>query len=313
MGVDLWVEKYRPATLDEYVWKNPGQRQKVEEWLAKGGLPNLLLSGIQGTGKTSLAKLLLKQLGVPKGDILEKNASKERKIDDLQDHIVNFASTWALNDTGFKYVLLDEADSLSPLTQRFLRGEMEAFQDSCRFILTCNYPNKIIPALHSRLQEMKFSALDKEEFIVRAGEVLAREEVQFEFELLLQYVDATYPDLRKCIGLLDQNTKKGVLCPPEEDTSGTGKDYLTGMVDLFKQKKYIAARTLIVEQAQAEEYPEIFRFLYKNLDLWGSEQSQQDDALLIIRRALVNHALVADVEINLAACLCELGHVAEKK
>ena len=309
--VDLWVEKYRPDTLDAYVWQDATQRAKVEEWIAEGALPHLLFSGVSGTGKTSLALLLLRQLNIPKGDILMKNASgKDRKVDALQDDIINFGSTWSLNDTGYKYVLLDEADSLTPLTQRFLRAEMESHNTSTRFILTCNYPQRIIPAIHGRVQEMKFSALDRDDFVARVGEVLVMENVQFEIDDLLGYVNQTYPDLRKCIGLIQQNTIAKKLNTPKEIDQLASKDYLLDTVDMFRRGEYLAARKLIVTQAQIEEYPDIYRFFYQNLELWGSSQKQQDSALLIIRDAIYRHALVCDAEINLAACLCELNTIA---
>lgn len=310
----LWIEKYRPVTLDEYVWQDQTLRSKAEEWLKERALPHLLLSGVSGTGKTSLAKLMLKLLGIPNGDILTIYASRERKIDEIQDRIVNFASTWALNDTGFKYVLLDEADSLSLLSQRFLRSEMETYEASCRFILTCNYPQKISAAIHGRVQEVKFSALEKDAFIVRVGEILTTEGVEFDIMDVMSYVDMTYPDLRKCIGLTQQYTQKNVLAaPPPPEDMVNGKDYLIEVANLFKNGRYLEARKLIVSQAQVEEYTDIYRYFYKNLHLWGDTEEQQDDALLAIRRGLVNHGIVADPEINIAACLVELSHIAKSK
>ena len=305
----LWTEHYRPKTLDQYVWKDSTQRSNVEEWIKEGALPHTLFSGVQGTGKTSLAKLLLRMLNIPAGDIMEINASRERKVDELTDRIIGFCSTWALNDTGFKYVLLDEADSLSPLSQKFLRGEMEKFEASCRFLMTCNYPQKIIPALHSRVQEMKFSALDRNDFIARVGEILVTEEVKFEVEDLLGYVEMTYPDLRKCIGLVQQYTQASVLASPPSSEEQGGKDYLLEMVNLFKQGKFLDARKLIVSQAQIEEYVDIYRFLYRNLHLFGDTQDKQDDALIVIRRGLCNHSIISDAEINLSATLVELARL----
>jgi DNA polymerase III delta prime subunit len=310
MSVELFVEKYRPQTMDEYVWQDPAMRQKADEWIASGALPHILLSGQSGAGKTSLAKLLLKMLKIPEGDILTIYASRERKIDEVQDRIVNFASTWSLNETGIKYVLLDEADSMSMLAQKFLRSEMETYEASCRFILTCNFPQKILPAIHSRCQEIKFSALDKDDFIARVGEIIVKEDIAFEVEDLLGYVDLTYPDLRKCIGLVQKQTLAKKLLPvPSTEEQTNGKDYLIEMVNLFKAKRFVEARNLIVSQAQVEEYTDIFRYFYRNLELWGSTQDQQDEALLVIRRGLVNHAIISDPEINLSATLVELTHI----
>ena len=323
MSVSLWVDDYKPTTLDDYVWQDQALRQKCEQWLRERALPNLLFHGSAGTGKTSLIMLLLRLLGIPKGDILFINASRERKIDEVQDRIINFASTWALNDTGFKYVVLDEADSLSPLSQKFLRGEMEKFSASCRFAFTCNYPAKIIPALHSRFSggTFAFHALDKDEYTARVGGVLMAENVQFEVEDLLSYVEMSYPDLRKGISLVQKQTSVSydadgaatkVLTPaPAAEEQVNGKDYLLEMVSLFKGGRFLEARPLITAQAQVEEYPDIYRFFYKNLALWGTSEDQQDEALLSIRRGLVNHAMVADPEINLAATLVELTRIAK--
>ena len=304
----LWTEQYRPKTLDEFVWRDLNQRQQVQEWLNNGSLPHLLLSGVQGTGKTSLAKLMFRQLGVQNGDILELNASRERNPDIIASKVLNFCSTWALGD--MKYVLLDEADSMTPLAQRILRGEMENYHESVRFILTCNYPNKIIPALHSRCQGFHFEALDVNEFTARIADIVLQEgvalETEADIEVLNEFVELTYPDLRKCINMLQQHARNGKLERPQQRDTG-GKDYMNEMVNLFKAGQYTEARKLVVSTAQPEEYNEIYRFMYQNLGLFGDTEAQQNEALLLIRKGLVNHALVADIEINLAATLCELS------
>lgn len=308
MSVNLWTETYRPKTLDEYVWRDADMRRKIEEMLKEGALPHLLFAGVPGTGKTSLAYLLLRQMGIPSGDIQYINATRERKIEDIQERIISFVGTWALGETGIKYIILDEADAMSPLAQRLLRGEMETYHAECRFILTCNYPAKIIPAIHSRVQAYTFSVLDRDDFTARVGEVLVNEEVAFKVDDLLALVDVTYPDLRKALNLAQQSVTQGTLHPPKTD-AGAVKDYLIEMAGLFRAGRTTEARKLIIAQAQIEEYVDIYRFLYKNLDLWGESEEKQDNALLVIRKGLVNHSIAADPEINLSACLIELKMV----
>ncbi|RYD47071.1 MAG: AAA family ATPase, partial [Verrucomicrobiaceae bacterium] len=264
-----------------------------------------LLEGVPGTGKTSLAYLMLNQIGIPSGDILYINATRERKIEDIQTKIIGFVGSWALGPTGIKYIILDEADAMSPLAQRLLRGEMETYHRECRFILTCNYAVKIIPAVHSRCQTYTFRTLDRDDFTARIGEILMRESVAFEIDDLLKLVELSYPDMRKCINLAQEATLNRVLQTPREEAAAT-KDYLVEMVNLFKSGRTNDARKLIITQAQVEEYPDIYRFLYQNLQFWGQTEDQQDNALLIIRKGLVNHGLIADPEINLSATLVEL-------
>lgn len=309
MAADLWTERYRPATLDDYVWESPIQRRKVEEWISAGALPqHYLFSGPPGIGKTSLALMLMQVLNVPMADVLKIPASRERKIDEIQAQILAHCQTIAWGDSGIKYVILDEADQLSAHAQKLLRNEMEEYADVCRFILTCNYPNRIIGAVHSRVQGIQFKALDREEFTVRLGEILTREEVTFEIDNLLQIVEATYPDLRKAINLSQGSVVQGTLHAPASGAEVT-KDYLIEMVALMASGRATEARRVVIKSAQVEEYPDIYRFLYRNLELFGDTVDAQERALIEIRDGLVNHTLVADPEINLAATLVTLSRI----
>lgn len=305
----LWTEKYRPATIEGYVWKDTHQKEQVEAWIKDGAIPHLLFSGHPGTGKTTLAKILLNTLNVPSTDILSINASQENNVDTVRTKIVNFVQTLAFGD--LKYVLLDEADMMSPAAQGILRNLMEQYQDNARFILTCNYPNKIIPAIKSRCQAYHFEKLNMDEFQARAIEILINEGVDINennASILDTYVKATYPDLRKCINLLQQNCVNGQLKAPSENESGTS-DIMIKMVEMFKSGKIVEARKLLSGNMRPEEFESIFRFMYDNLDLWGATNDEKEAAILVIAKGARNNSLVADPEINMAATLVELKHI----
>ena len=233
------------------------------------------------------------------------NASDENSVDAVRDKIKRYASTVGFK--RWKIVILDEADYLTPNAQAALRNLMETYSKTTRFILTCNYQNKIIPAIHSRCQVLQINALDQTEFTVRAGEILAKENVDFELEELDLFVRAHYPDLRKTINSLQQNVIDNKLVAPT--SADSSDDYKIKMVELFKAGKITEARELIVKQINENEYEEMYRFLYDNLDLISKDDSGQDEALLVIRKGLVNHALIMDPEINLSATLIELTRI----
>ena len=300
---DLWVEKYRPSSIDTYVFRDDNQRRQVAGWKEDGALPHLLFSGAPGTGKTTLAKVLLQELDVDSMDILEINASNENSVDTIRSKITNFSSTMPFGD--MKYVLLDEADYITPNGQAALRGVMETYHTSCRFILTCNYPQRIIPALHSRCQGFHIEKLDTNEFTARIATICIEEGVEVDLETLDTYVQATYPDLRKAINLTQQNVLDGVLQKPQAGDGNTS-DWMLSAVELFKAGKYKEARGMIVGQARPEEYEEVYKFMYRNLNLWGDTDMKQDQAIVIIRNGIAKSVAVADPEINLAATLVEL-------
>jgi replication factor C small subunit len=303
----LWVEQYRPNTVDGYVFVDESQREQVQSWIKQGSIPHLMLSGSAGTGKTTLAKLLINELGVQAYDVMYANGSKEARKVEWVDRLINFCQTMPFGK--FKVVLIDEADYMNKdSVQPALRNLMEDYSDTVRFILTCNYPHKIIPPIHSRCQGFHITKTDQTEFTARVATVLVTEAVEFDLDTLDSYVKATYPDLRKCLNLVQLNSQTGRLNSPGA-SDRSARDWKLECVDLFKRGQLRTARNLICQNSTPEEAEDIFRWMYDNLDLWGDTPERQDQAIVIIRNGLVNHNSVADVEINLSATLIELSNI----
>lgn len=303
----LWVERYRPHSLDEYVFHDPLQHAKVLEMIEEQTIPHILMSGIQGSGKTTLAFLLMEAMNIDESDIRVINASDENSVDVMREKIKDFVSTAPMG--LFKIILLEEADYISHNGQAVMRRLMEEYSENARFIITCNYLHKIIPSIQSRFTvKWHFKASDKDDVTEYAATVLANEKVSFDLDTLDQYVNIGYPDVRSIIGSLQQYTVGGKLYPPA-NTESTSNDYKFKLIDCIEQDKWVDARKLVCANVQKEEYEEVYRFLYEQLSTSAKfkDNDKWDEGIIIIADHLYRHASVADAEINTAAMFIRLG------
>ena len=303
----LWVEKYRPNHLEDYIFQNTNQKLSFAKMIADKSIPHLLLSGVQGTGKTTMAMLLINELELDDTDVLIINASDENNVDTIRDKLKSFVATFALGP--FKVVLLEEADYITPQGQAVLRRLMEEYTDSARFILTCNYEHKIVPAIQSRCQHYRFKSFDKDDIAERVVNILATEHVKFSLEMIDKYVAAGYPDVRKIIQLLQQNSIDGVLSEPTSD--GEVGDYKFELLDLIERDSWFEIRKMLCGQVAAEEWEDVYRFLYENMHKSAkfSNQDKWEAGIVIVADHLYKHGIVADPEINAAAMFIRLTQV----
>ena len=297
----IWVEKYRPRNLNDVIFQDDRQQRAFTTFVESGDIPHLLLHGVQGTGKTTISKALLRDLGVDSSDVLRVNCSDE-KIDALRNKVSSFAVTMPLGK--FKVVQLEEFDYLSLDGMALLRSLIEDSSANCRFIATCNYINKIIPPLRSRFQEFNFKAPDKEKIALRMVDILEKEGVAYDVEDVVTYIDVGYPDIRKTIQLLQANSSSGKLLPARE-SANSSTDWKFGLLDLITKGDFKSARKLVCESSTREEHEDVYRFLYENVD--KMKGIDQDAAIITIADHLYKHSIVADTEINLAACFISLS------
>ena len=299
----LWVEKYRPKKLEDYVG-NDHLKQKISDYIATGDVPHLLLFGKAGTGKTTLAKLIVNSINC---DFMIINASDENNVDTVRNKVKSFASTIGFKDT--KIIILDEFDYMTPNAQAILRNLMETFSKHCRFILTCNYVEKVIDPIQSRCQTFQIVPPTKRDVAIQISKILNAEKIQFEPKEIVPIVDASYPDIRKIINTCQLNSSKGVL---KVDTSSIlDSDIKVKVVDILKSKddkrnRYVNLRQAIAD-SRVQDFTELYTYLYEKVD----EYAPGNTSAVILELAQGQHkdALVVDKEICFMATLIGINGI----
>jgi len=305
----LWVEKYRPRRISDCILPE-NLKNTFQEFVDQDNIPNMLLSGTAGTGKTTIARALCEELGC---DYIIINGSEESGIDVLRTKIKDFASTVSLAGK-VKVVILDEADYLNPnSTQPALRGFIEEFSKNCRFIFTCNYKNRIIPPLHSRITVIDFK-LGKEDrpvvaakFFKRLTEILEQENITFDKKVVAELLNKHFPDYRRVLNELQRYSSSGTI--DEGVLVNISDANLKELIAALREKDFKKMRTWVVNNLDNDPNV-LFRKLY---DVLMPEVVQVPQLILLLADYQYKAAFVADAEINLVACLTEIMAACEMK
>ena len=296
----LWVEKYRPSKLTEYVG-NEHLKDKVKDYLESGEIPHLLFFGKAGTGKTTLAKLIVNSIDC---DHIIINASDENNVDTVRNKVKGFASTVGFKD--MKIIILDEFDYMTPNAQAILRNLMETFSRHCRFILTCNYVEKVISPIRSRTQEFQIVPPTKKDVAVQISQILGKEGVGFQPKDLVPIIDSSYPDIRKIINTCQLNSSKGQL--KLDTTSVIDSDLKSKVVEILKGKDAKPNKWKNIRQAVADsrtqDFTELYTFLYEKVDEFGG--SNTSNIILILSESQHKDSLVVDKEITFMSCIIQI-------
>ena len=297
----LWVEKYRPSTMETYIG-NEHLKSKVSIYLESGDLPHLLLYGRAGTGKTTLAKLLVNNIEC---DYLYINASDENSVEVVRDKVKNFASTLGFQE--LKVIILDECDYITPNAQAALRNLMETFSKHCRFILTCNYVERIIDPIQSRCQSFQIVPPSKKEVAVHLSNILKNENVTFKVDDIATIINGGYPDIRKIINTSQRQVVKNELKLDAQEIILS--DYKLKLLKVIQtksktRKEIFTEIRQILADAKVTDFADFFRLLYDEVDTYG--KGHIAECILIIARYESSDTHVVDKEINAMAMLIEI-------
>lgn len=296
---DIWCEKYRPSTLDDIVL-NKTARTYFNTVQQEKNIPNVLFVGKPGIGKTSLAKIIVKD--ILKCQYLYINASDENGIDTIRTKVLNFAQTQSLFGS-IKVIILDECDGLSIDAQKALRNSIEEYHDLTRFVLTANYKHKIIPALQSRCQIFDIS-YDKTDYIAKLISIVKTENVKINKEQFTSIIDSCYPDFRKGINTLQKFNLSG----GGEPEIFNNVEFFDGLLDLLRNKKYTTIRKNIIKNEAVfnNDYDELFKHLFNYIYDCNLTEDKKRDCLITVSRYFYQNSQCIDQEINFYSCILDL-------
>lgn len=296
----LWVEKYRPQKLEDYVG-NSHLKEKISEYIEKNDIPHLLFFGKAGTGKTTLAKLIVNSIDC---DYLLINASDERNIDTIRDKVKGFASSVGFKT--WKIIILDEVDYMNYLAQPMLRNIMETFSKHCRFILTCNYIEKIIDPIQSRCQTFQIIPPTKKDVAIQISQILTKESMKFEPKDLVPIIDSSYPDIRKIINTCQLNTSKGVL--KLDSSSVIDSSIKSKVIEILKsnddkRNKWKNIRQAIAD-SRVQDFTEFYTYLYEKVDEYGKDNTAS--IIIVLSESQHKDVMVVDKEISFMSCIIQI-------
>ena len=295
----LWVEKYRPNTLQTYIG-NDHLKSKVSVYLESGDVPHLLLFGRAGTGKTTLAKLIVNNIDC---DYLYINASDENSVDVVREKVKNFASTLGFKD--MKVIILDECDYITPNAQAALRNLMETFSKNCRFILTCNYVERIIDPIQSRCQAFQIIPPDRKEVAQHLANILDNENVNYDIKNIATIVNGGYPDIRRVINGAQRQVV--IIELVIDENTITQNDYKLQVLDILKtqdkKNSFQNIRQLLAD-SKVSDFSDLFRLLFDTIDDWATGHIAE--CILILSKYQQSDAVVVDKEINIMAMFVEI-------
>jgi DNA polymerase III delta prime subunit len=299
----LWVEQYRPSMLENYIG-NDHMKERIQSFIDEGDIPHLLFYGKPGTGKTSISKIIVNSMDA---DVLYINASDENGVDIIRDKIKGFASTMGFS--GTKIIILDEADFMTAFGQAALRNVMETFSNNCRFILTCNYVEKIIPAIQSRCQTFQVIPPSKRDIAIHISKILTEKGIEFDVKNLVPIIDSAYPDIRKIINTCQLNTSNGVL--KLDSTQLLENDYKQKVLDILKSNgdkktKYNSLRQTIAD-SKVVDFTDLYSLLYEKVDEYASGNSSL--VIIALSEGQYKSSMVIDKEIPMMATLIEILNI----